>query len=89
EQVYAAVAGTSGLPAGQVRLELAFVVGPSRKWLNLWKQTIDSLSPLLGCANPEQAWHPLDGRITELGMHVKVDPALRNDVVIGIAATPA
>ena len=51
EQIYAAVAGTSELPAGPVRLELAFVVGPTRNWLNLWKQTIDSLDPLLGRAN--------------------------------------
>ena len=77
------------LPAGPVRLELAFVVGPDRNWLNLWKQTIDSLDPLLGSADPYRYWNPLDGRITELGMHLTVDPALRYDVVIGIAATPA
>ena len=55
----------------------------------LWKQTIDSLDPLLGRTYPDRAWHPLDGRITELGMHLTVDPALRYDVVIGIAAAPA
>ena len=43
EQIHAAVAGAAELPAGPVRLELAFVVGPGRNWLNLWKQTIDSL----------------------------------------------
>ena len=48
EQIHAAVAGAAELPAGPVRLELAFVVGPGRNWLNLWKQTIDSLDPLLG-----------------------------------------
>ena len=77
------------LPAGPVKLELGFVVGPSVNWLNLWKQTIDSLDPLLGRSNPERDWHPLDGRITELGMHLTVDPALRYEREIGISATPA
>lgn len=77
------------LPAGPVRLELSFVVGPGRNWLNLWKKTVDSLDPLLGRTNPNRAWHPLNGRITELGMHVAVDLGGGNDVVIGIAAAPA
>jgi hypothetical protein len=68
EQIHAAVAGAAELPAGPVKLELAFVVGPGRNWLNLWKQTIDSLDPLLGRTRPGRAWHPLDGRIAELGM---------------------
>jgi hypothetical protein len=89
EQIYAAVAGAAQLPAGPVKLELSFVVGPRRNWLNLWKQTIDSLDPLLGRTDPDRAWHPLDGRITELGMHLTVDPAARNEVVVGIAATQA
>ncbi|MDV3135003.1 hypothetical protein [Mycobacterium sp. 29Ha] len=89
EQIDATVAFASELPPGPVRLELAFVVGPGRNWLNLWKQTIDSLGPLLGRTYPWQPWHPLDGRITELGMHLTVDPAFRYEVVIGIAAAPA
>jgi hypothetical protein len=89
EQVHAAVAGTAGLPAGPVRLELSFVVGPGRNWLNLWKQTIDSLDPILGRTYPTKDWNPLDGRIIELGMRVTVDPAAGNEVVVGIAATQA
>ena len=89
QQIHAAVVGATQLPAGPVRLELAFVVGHRRNWVYLWKQTIDSLDPLLGRTYPDRAWHPLDGRITELGMHLTVDPALRYDVVIGIAAAPA
>jgi hypothetical protein len=89
EQIHAGVTGVAELPAGPVRLELAFIVGPGRNWLNLWKQTIDALDPLLGRTYPERPWHPRDGRITELGMHRTVDNALRNDVVIGIAAAPA
>jgi hypothetical protein len=88
EQIRTAVVGAAELPAGPVRLELAFVVGPRRNWLNLWKQTVDSLDPLLGRTYPDRDWHPLDGRITELCMHVTVDQALRNDVVVGVAAAP-
>lgn len=48
EQIRAAVAGAAKLPHGPLRLELSFVVGPGKNWLNLWKPTIDSLDPLLG-----------------------------------------
>ncbi len=89
EQIYSALGGTPELPAGPVRLELSFVVGPGRNWLNLWKKTVDSLDPILGRTRPDRAWHPLDGRITELGLHVAVDPGAGNDVIIGIAAAPA
>ncbi|WP_199203364.1 hypothetical protein [Mycobacterium sp. shizuoka-1] len=87
EQIHAAVAHAAELPDGPVRLELSFVVGRRRNWVNLWKQTIDSLDPILGRTNPDRAWHPRDGRITELGMHVAVDPAAGNEIVVGIAAT--
>jgi hypothetical protein len=86
EQIHAAVAHESELAAGPIRLELAFVVGPRRNWLNLWKQTIDSLDPLLGRTYPDRRWNPLDGRITELGMHVTVDPTASNEIVVGISA---
>jgi len=90
ERINAALADAAELPSGPVRLELAFVVGPIRNWLELWKPTIDALEPLLGRdLSEKRAWHPLDGRITELGMHLTVDHALGNDVVIGIAAAPA
>jgi hypothetical protein len=86
EQICAALAGAKELSAGPVRLELAFVVGPSRNWLNLWKPTIDALEPLLGRTRPDRDWNRLDGRITELGMHLTVDPAFRYEAVIGIVA---
>ncbi|OBH86159.1 hypothetical protein [Mycobacterium sp. E2989] len=89
EQIRAAAADGIELPAGPVRLQLAFVVGPSRNWLNLWKPTIDSLGSFLGHEQPFRAWNPRDGRVTELGMHLAIDPALRNDVMIGISATGA
>jgi hypothetical protein len=88
EEVLTAVASAAELPHGPVKLELAFVVGPRRNWLNLWKQTIDSLDPLLGRTRPDRDWHPLDGRITELGMHRTVGPTAGNKVAIGIAAQP-
>jgi hypothetical protein len=89
EQIHSAVAVATELPAGPVRLELAFVVGPGRNWLNLWKPTIDSLGPLLGRSRSGRDWDPLDGRITELGMHLAVDPAVRHDIVVGITAACA
>ncbi|MBP2450133.1 hypothetical protein [Mycolicibacterium lutetiense] len=89
EQIRSALAGVPALPDGPVRLELAFTVGPSRNWQNLWKPTIDSLGALLSHEQPFRPWNPRDGRITELGMHLDIDPALRYDVVIGIAASPA
>jgi hypothetical protein len=86
EEVLAAVASAAELPPGPVKLELAFVVGPRRNWLNLWKQTIDSLDPLLGRTRPDRDWHPLDGRIIELGLHRTVDPTAGNKVGVGIVA---
>ena len=89
KQIMAAIAEAPTMPAGQpVGLELSFVVGPQRVWPNLWKQTIDSLDSILGRTDPNRSSHPLDGRITELGLHVEVDPRAGNKVVIGIHATP-
>lgn len=87
DQIKVAVAAVGMLPDGPVRLELSFVIG-NRGWLGLWKPTIDALDPLLGRTYPHRPYHPLDGRITELGMHVTVDRALGYDVLIGITATP-
>ena len=91
EQIHAVAAAAAELPDGAVRLELAFVIGyDTRNWPVLWKPTIDALEPLLGHdPTAKRPWNPRDGRITELGMHLSIDPALRHDVVIGIAAAPA
>lgn len=75
------------LTPGPVTLELAFVVGPRRNWLNLWKPTIDALDRLLGCTRPDREWHPSDGRIVELGLHCTVDETIGNDVLIAILAS--
>ncbi|MEP9385507.1 hypothetical protein [Nocardioides sp. KR10-350] len=89
EQVRSAVVDAAAIPAGPVQLQLAFVVGPQRNWLTLWKPTIDALDPLLGRTRADRDWHPQDGRITDLGLHVAVDPTLGHDVQISIAAAPA
>lgn len=90
EQIQAAVASATELPAGRpVRLELAFIVGSGTKWWNLWKPTIDALDPLLGRDPKGRDWHPLDGRITELGMHLTVDSTLRYQISVGMAAATA
>lgn len=87
EEVRAAVAHAAEIPAPAVQLQIAFVVGPRRNWLNLWKPTIDALDPLLGRTRPDRDWHPKDGRIVDLGLHVDVDSSLRHDVMVTIAAS--
>jgi hypothetical protein len=90
EQINAAVADATELPDGPVRLELSFVIGPTRNWVTLWKPTIDALEPLLGRdPSDERPWNPRDGRITELGMHKTVDPDFGNKIAVGMSAVPA
>jgi hypothetical protein len=86
EQIHAAVVVAAKLPAGPVSVELAFVVGSRRNWLNLWKQTIDALDPLLGRTYPDRAGIRSTAGSPSWGMHLTVDPAARHDVVVGIAA---
>ena len=88
EQVRSAVLGASQIPGDGVHLQLAFVVGSQRNWLTLWKPTIDALDPLLGRTREDRHWHPRDGRITDLGLHVAVDASLGDDIVVSIAAAP-
>ena len=87
QQVRDALSGTAELVEGPVRLQIAFGVGPTRNWLNLWKPTIDALDPLLGRTYPDRDWHPRDDRIVDLGLQVTVDPRLRFEVELSIAAT--
>lgn len=84
-----AVAGATEIAAGAVHLQISFTVSPQRNWLNLWKPTIDALDPLLGRTHAGRDWHPSDGRITELGLHVTIDPELGIDILVAIAAVPA
>jgi hypothetical protein len=88
-QVRNAVVEEVEIPGGPVWLQVAFAVSPRRNWLNLWKPTIDALDPLLGRTLRERDWHPRDGRITELGLHVTTEPELGNDVIVALAAGPA
>lgn len=69
------------IPDGPVELHVAFRVGPTRNWANLWKPAIDSLENVLG-AGPRR-FHPRDDRIVILGLHRTVDPALGNVVELG------
>jgi hypothetical protein len=85
QQVSTGLTDAAELPDGPIAMELAFVVGPRRNWLNLWKPTVDALDRLLGRTYPDREWHPRDGRITELGLHRTVDETLGNDVAITIA----
>lgn len=88
EQVRAGVAGSAEISGGAVWLQVSFIVSPRRNWLNLWKPTIDALDPLLGRTREERDWHPRDGRISNLGLHLRIDPSLGNDIIVSIAAGP-
>lgn len=87
EQVRDQLAAARPLPPGPVAMQLCFTIGPGRNWLNLWKPAIDALGQILGNAAAASPWSPLDGRIVDLGLHCRVDPAMANDVLIAIAAT--
>jgi hypothetical protein len=69
---------------GPVRLVVAYDLGPTRTWVNLWKTTIDSLGPLLGTVPRPAKDHddPRDGRIVDLALHQTVHPHAGNDVRI-------
>jgi|tagenome__1003787_1003787.scaffolds.fasta_scaffold20938915_2 hypothetical protein len=86
QQIHDQLTGAATVPAGPVRMQLSFTVGPRRNWLNLWKPTIDALGQILGSTSPGQSWHPQDGRIVELGLHRRVEQALGNEVLITIKA---
>ena len=49
----------------------------------------NQFDPLLGRTRDDRDWHPQDGRITDLGLHMAVDPSLGHDVLVSIAAAPA
>lgn len=86
EQVASQISGAAPLPPGPVHVQLSYVVGPMRNWLNLWKPTIDALGPILGSSSAGRPWNPGDGRITELGLHVRVDAERRHDVDLQVSA---
>ena len=87
QQIYDQFVNARELAHGPVVLQLSFIVGPRRNWLNLWKQTIDTLDLILGRTRPDQPWNPRDGRIVEAGLHCTVDSSLGNDVIIEIAVS--
>jgi hypothetical protein len=74
------------LESGPVRLELAFMASARRNWISFWKPTIDALTPILGPTRPDREWHPRDGRIVELGLHLRARPDHGNDITIAIGA---
>jgi hypothetical protein len=89
EQIRRPAAAARPLPDGAVALQIAFAVGPRRAWPNLWRVTIGSLDPLLGRGGGAGERSVRDGRVTELGLHCVVDPALGHDVLIAVRARPA
>lgn len=84
QQIHDQLRHATALPDGPVAMQIAFTVGARRNWLNLWKPTIDAMEQILGRSQPERQWHPRDGRIVELGLHLAVEPKLGNDTRIVI-----
>lgn len=89
DQVKAALAGTSELPAGPVGLQISLTVGPERSWPNLWKMVIDALDPILGRSFPDDEYDSRDGRVVRLGIHVREDASVGWGVPFVIHARPA
>lgn len=89
EQVKAAVIDAKPLPPGPVALQISFRVDPRRAWVNLWKPAIDALDPILGRTFPDRPYHPRDGRVVRLGLHVAIDHTVGWDVPFCIRARPA
>lgn len=81
-EIRAQLAGRDVLGEGPLELELAFVVGPKRDWVDLWKPTIDALGPLLG--ETDRPWHPRDGRIVDLALHGTVDDEAGDQVTVAL-----
>ena len=67
------------LAEGAVQLPIAFAVGPRRKLAEPMETNIDALDPLLGRTHPQRDWHPRDGRIVDLGLHLTVHANLGLD----------
>jgi hypothetical protein len=65
-------------------VELALTVGPLRNWVNLWKQAIDALGPVVGLPDPSRPFTPRDDLIVSLGLHRMVDPTLGNAVRLNV-----
>lgn len=87
--VHKAIVTAAELPEGPVGLQLAFTVGPGRRWPSMWKSSIDALDPLLGRTYPDSDWNPQDGRIVRLGLHQVVDPHLGNHLAVAVYARAA
>ncbi|MGY1821671.1 hypothetical protein [Geodermatophilus sp. SYSU D00079] len=81
-QVRAQLAGQEPVPDGPVALELSFAVPPGSHWAGLWQPTVDGLVTVLGTAGDDRPDDPRDGRVVELGLHRREDPALEHDVVV-------
>ena len=86
-QVRDQLAHLTRIRSGPVRVEIAFVVSARRNWMSLWKPTIDALMPILGPTRPDREWHPLDGRIVELGLHLHTRTHGGNEITVAVAGS--
>jgi hypothetical protein len=87
-QIRDQLANRTPIMPGPVHMEISFVASERRNWLSLWKPTIDALTPLLGATRPDREWHPLDGRIVELGLHLETRADVGTDITVALLARP-
>ncbi len=72
------------LKPGAVELQLIWKCSSQRNWISLWKPTIDAMGPVLGEPDPHRPFHPNDGRIVSLALHLHTDNSIGWSVHIGI-----
>jgi len=81
-QVRAQLAAEEPLPAGPLELQLSYTVPPGDNWASLWQPTVDGLTALLGATADDRPEEPSDGRVVELGLHRREDPAVEHEVEV-------
>jgi hypothetical protein len=79
-QVLDQLAGEAPLAPGPLALEVSYAVPPGCHWAGLWHPTLDGLVRLLGPAADDRPEDGCDGRVVELGLHRREDPALGHRV---------
>ena len=79
-----AAAQPENLPAGQVKVHLAWRCNSIRNWVSLWKPTGDTMGPVLGEPHPNNPFNPNDDRITFLALHLSREGTARNSIDIGM-----
>lgn len=79
-----AAEGPGVLPPGPVEAHMAWRCSRRRNWAWMWKPTADALGPLLGEPDPAKPFHPDDGRISHLSLHLTRDESEGHNVDVAV-----